>query len=166
MKKIFLFLLIAGTVAACTDLSFPRPMPDGVADLIEFPVDMRGTFVSKYNHDTVVVSATEVKGAEIRLDQDHLLRAYKDYLVLNERNGDRWNLVLIRPCNEKSFVVYVFDIRDAKKRRAIGRITEITEVTDGEGGVEYLYVNPTPEQFDKLIGSKCLSRVEKFKRLK
>ena len=167
MKNLLFFSFLVLSLASCMELGFKEPMPIAAQNIASFPENMRGTYVSTSDTgDTVVVEATTVSNGKFRLDDDNVMRAMGKYYVISKREEGRWNLALIKPNGNNAFTLYGFDIADAKKRKTLTRITEVEEVLDAEGGLDYLFIQPTDKQFEKLVRSKCVRKAEKFKKIK
>lgn len=166
MKNVALLFAITMLFASCLDLRFAQTMPSSASPISEFPEELRGTFVSKHNKDTLRIRVNSVDSANIRLGEDHVLKSSGKFYILNSRKNNLWNVSVIRPCGNKGFRLYIFDIKDGKKRQTLNNISPLVEVYDEEGSVDYISTNPTDAQFEKMIKSKALVEIDHFKKLK
>ncbi len=167
MKKVIIIIFVAVFMQSCTELAFRNAMPMQGTDIMEFPEEMQGTFLSMLeSKDTIVITAKDVSGDKFHIDDHNVLRKFGKYYICNEKKSDRWVIGVIRPQGHRGFTVYRFDVEESKKREAIAGITKVEEVLDESGGVDYLLVSPTDAEFRKMLRSKAFIRAEKFRRVK
>ena len=166
MKNTFLLFLLSLVLHSCTELAFKSAMPLNGENLSAFPREMQGTFQSTISSsDTLVITANEVSGNRFRIGENNVVRKCGKYYVCSEKKVDRWVMGFIRLHGKTGFSVYRFDVEDSKKRKSISNITNLEEILDENGGVDYLLVSPTDAEFRRMMRSKAFIRVEKFKRI-
>ncbi len=154
------------TMSSCMELGFKEAMPLNGTDITEFPAELQGWYVSiNDSKDTMEVKSTSVSEDRFALDGKNVMRKFDKYYVCNQKKLNRWNIALIKETC-RGFSLYSFDIDDSKHREIIRKLTTVTEIKDEDGGLDYLLIAPSDEEFARLVKSNAFVRVEKFKRIK
>lgn len=165
LKLKWFVLILCLSLASCMELGFKDAMPLNETDLKEFPADLQGWYVAMTDgKDTIEVMATRVSADRFVLDGKNVMRKFGKYYVCNQNKLGRWNIALIKPTC-RGFSLYSFDIYESKHREIIRKLTNVMEIKDEDGGLDYLLISPTNEEFGRLVKSKAFIKVEKFKRI-
>jgi hypothetical protein len=166
-KKLIVFSsAIVMLLSSCSELVFKNAMPQNAQNLTAFPEVLQGTFVSTDDvPDTVRVTPTYYGIEQQKLDDENVIRQAGRYYVLNQKKLNGWHVAVIKPNGKNSFSCYLFDTKEDKSRKAISKVTRLEEVLNGDGEVDYLRIAPTDAEFKKLLRSRALIRVQKYKRI-
>lgn len=165
-NTIWLVVMMSFAMLSCMELGFREAMPLNGTDIAEFPVELQGWYVSiNDSKDTMEVKSTSVSEDRFALDGKNVIRKFGKYYVCNQKKLNRWNIALIKETC-RGFALYSFDIDDSKHREIIRELTSVTEIKDEDGGLDYLLIDPSNEEFSRLVKSKAFVRVEKFRRIK
>lgn len=164
---IYFFIAVSFMLTSCEELAFRQPMPHDVANLTTFPEECVGTFVSESdNKDTLVIYRDSVKDERFILNEDNIMRKYGKYYIVNQRKRDRWTVAALRPRGKKGFDIYWFNIEGEKNKNSLSRVTKTVMVQDPETNKEYMLVDPTGREFDRMLRSRAFQRKDKFRRIK
>lgn len=164
---IYFFIAVSLMLTSCEELGFRQPMPHDTANLTTFPEECVGTFVSESDiKDTLVIYRDSVKDERFILNEDNIMRKYGKYYIVNQRKRDRWTVAALRPRGKKGFDIYWFNIEGEKNKNSLSRVTKTVMVQDLETTKEYMLVDPTSREFDRMLRSRAFQRKDKFRRIK
>lgn len=163
MKNISLGLMVSTALwlGACTGVGFEQPQPAGVSDLIEIPVNLRGTYANGDN-DSLVVSTDQIVyyGMPPQLQfsmktKDLVFRRWDGFWVVNVKNNKFWEVFLCKDYGDSLVAMYIpgrntFGMEEAfdwMKQHARGRTIDPV-VSDGT--YEFV-VNPDSAAFRQIV---------------
>lgn len=159
-------IMMAMLMTSCEELAFRQPMPHDAPNLSVFPQECIGTFVSESDpKDTLVIYPDSVKDERFVLNAENLMRKHGKYYILNQHKRDRWIVAAMRPRGKKGFDIYWFNIEGEKNKNSLSRVTKTVLVQDSETGKEYMLVDPTSREFDRMLRSRAFQRKDKFRRI-
>lgn len=181
IKSIISIILSLILISSCAEIRLSQPHPLNVRELDEFPSLLTGQYVTS-SGDTL-----EVKPNSFRFFTDNVMTLESDNMVLKMKgtmyylsckeynyydikiNRKGWTVLPFNMSND-SLVVYFLNITNKEVgTQTIEKLEDIIEVKNiynDEGKVEYYYIEPDEQQFEKMMSSGCFSVAEKFVRIK
>ncbi|MBX7050769.1 MAG: hypothetical protein K1X54_01905 [Flavobacteriales bacterium] len=165
-QHICLVVILALMLTSCEELAFRQPMPHDAPNLTSFPPECIGTFVSESDpKDTLVIYPDSVKDERFILNDENLMRKYGKYYILNQHKRDRWIVAALRTRGKRGFDIYWFNIEGEKNKNSLSRVTKTVMVQDPETAKEYMLVDPTSSEFNRMLHSRAFQRKDKFRRI-
>ena len=173
MKKLTLFLLLALLLVSCTGVKFDSPQPFGAPTLDEFPQKILGTFTSDEN-DTLRITKNSFRfsdGKEIDFEaelsaENTVLKLHRNTYILNLQDNGSWDVFPIKFSSNR-ITVYFADINSKTEKLLKAKHPEtVQEIRTEDGKLDHYLIDPSAQEFDRLLKKKLFSERVKFKRLK
>jgi hypothetical protein len=173
MKKLTLFLLLALLLTSCTAVKFENPQPDGATALTEFPQKIMGTFTSDES-DTLRIMKNSFRfsdGKEIDFEaelsaENTVLKLHRNTYILNLKDNGTWDVFPIKFSTNK-ITVYFADLKSGTEKLLKANHPEaVQEIRTEDGKLDHYLIDPSVEEFDRLLKKKLFNEKVEFKRLK
>jgi len=171
MKNLnLILLLLLFYITSCTDVKFETSQPKDGKELDIIPKSMRGVYIADKDYDTLKVydksfhlgnNASAFYVVDKILDKSNVvLKPYNDYFVLSLKNNGYWESVLIKQKDNK-LITNTFNLITKSMSLTNGsgdsllnilkEITKVKEIFKKDSTVYYLLINPTNEEFNKIV---------------
>lgn len=184
--SIFLFLI--ATFSACVAIKFKTVQPQNAASIPSFPRELIGKYVDNESDTMIITECCFEYGNEnsgFSHNMDSLMKGtleltrFEDYYILNHNDETGWIVILIKP-EVNAFSAYHMEMDSLKEeikniddealkeKMVIDRIKKITPVQklkEKNSDDHYYLVNPTPDQFRKMIKAGLFVKVNEFKKI-
>lgn len=153
--------------AACTEISFKEPQPQGVRELSKVPSKLHGAYEIRENENRTGMMEVFENGYRILKDDPNnepeeynlsdslVLKYYKGYYFVNIRDESVWILRVIQ--REKGGNLIMMELPPVsesaeRRKQQLDNLNKIVPVitTEIDGSVKYI-IDPTPKQLMELI---------------
>ncbi|MFP4556001.1 MAG: hypothetical protein ACLFNU_03925 [Bacteroidales bacterium] len=168
--KYLLLIIISLTLGSCISVRFENPQPIDADRITEFPGYLAGVYSSEEN-DTLQIRRQSFKYKEDTVDisgkvsaEEFVLKQLGNFYVLSIQSNDIWDVYLLKKVND-SINVFSFQFDRDKTDDLLdelNRITQVKQVKDEDGELDYLLVNPTGSEFSMMISSGIISNSIEF----
>lgn len=158
--KQFLFLTIL-CLAACKEISFQQPQPNGKRQLSKIPSRLQGNYLlsdpDSPAKDTLFVAfdgyrVGHNKKEKSILGDSIILKYYKGYYFLNINSNPEWLLRVIKQERNGDLIYMDLEEEDNDFPKLIKKISAEIKLDSLEVHNEKLYqINPTPQELVSLI---------------
>jgi hypothetical protein len=173
MHKLW-FVVVPALMAACTEVSFKEPQPQGVKSLKAVPKKLQGTYLPEQDGlspGKIVIYANGYRvekmdasdPAEVYPLSDSLvLKYYKGYYFVSLRDESVWLLRVVKPQKDGSLLLMEMPALSEDKTKRRGQLNElrkIAPVTESEirGSAVYI-MEPRPKQLLRLLREGYFSK--------
>ena len=147
------------------DVVFEEPMPRQLKLRKNIPSIFHGTWEDENQELWTVTSDGILKDDElIKNSGDTQIRTDENYLFLNFRNDEGWEL-LVSELDENTVNVYTIDIDDDELIKKLDRLTNLEIAYDDSGKRSKIKLNPSNREFRKMIKRKLFSYQGSLTRL-
>ena len=172
MKKLTLLLLLALLLTSCTAVKFENPQPYGAETLSEFPQKVIGTFTSDES-DTLKIMKNSFRfsdGKEIVFEtklsaESSVLKSHKNTYILNLKDNGTWDVFPFKFTSNK-ITVYFADVKSGTEKLLKAKHPEgVQEIRNEDGKLDHYLIDPSAEEFDRLLKKKLFGEKIEFKRL-
>lgn len=174
MRKLALhlsILILAASVASCTEVSFPIHQPKGEPALAEFPEKLRGMYITSDSdslRDTLMIATTNYLffSAKSQQKSDWLgqgqlsdslvIKEYKGYYFVNFKENDQWLMRVVKQRGNGDITFLTFAIDGTGKDKLLSELqrelpVETIQVSSSD---KYYRIDPTPKKLIQLIKKK------------
>jgi hypothetical protein len=179
IKRNLIYWLIGLIISSCTTIQFETAQPKDTAELTEFPAEVIGKYISQDN-DTLLIfnksfqyneSSKSGKNMVDSLLKDMtVLKQMNDYYILSikDTSTNAWEVFTFKKSGKSIDVNYIIsnEKKDDDLLKEIKEITKVKEITDTAGKAPRYLLNPSKEEFQKLIDKKIFTKIFEFKGIK
>ncbi len=166
--KFVKFIIILLILSSCIEVEFKQPMPPGKGITLEkLPEEIISYFMS-LDRDSTGNSKLDISEFNSDFDwqdplpEDILLKKWKGSYFLNQKEGERWQLIMIKDGSNKSFEVYHLDGSNSATVEKLKSITKVEEVFSDDGDLERIILDPSLKEFKKIIKSGAFEQIDLF----
>ncbi|MBE9481371.1 MAG: hypothetical protein IMY69_06720 [Bacteroidetes bacterium] len=167
----FLFFSLIVFISSCVEVKFEQPQPAGIKAEKIFPVDLQGTYIDE-NNDTLIINDVTYRfgngktifGGGGELSENLILKKYKKYYFLSEKNDSLWNIIVVKLKNKNDLKVFIIDCENKEKIEELKKITNVKERYKSEGEIDYYIINPDKKELKKMLRKEILTEVGTFKK--
>ena len=182
MKNVILiFTVLLGCLSSCSNVLFETSQPKDVNELEIIPKSLIGVYIGNNDRDTLRIydksfhySDKISNGFDINdtLKKNKVvLKPFKEYFILSlsdNHNHDSWTVFLVKQKENKLFLTSL-STETSNKDSIIKKLKEITNVKEAKnnnGKADYIILNPTIDEFEKIIKSGLFTEVAEFTKIK
>ena len=173
MKYTLHLLLVACMMIlfSCSDVQFEKPQPVWISsNESSFPQHLRGNYVS--DKDTFRISEKRIvdndkkPDFDLNLSDSVYLKKDSNTYFLNIRNerSKTWTILMATEKKEK-LRVYSLSFDDSKILRKLEKLTTLKVTKDSTGKVTNCIINPSEEEFRKIIDQKLFKLTLTLKKI-
>jgi len=176
MKQLILILALTGIgFSSCTSVKFENSQPKDTEELNAFPPSLVGVYFDG-EKDTLTLTNNSFKYGNEKsffhlngtlASGESTLKISNDYLVLSLKDKGTWE-VIVGKFSGKDLIAFYIDI-DKEREKTIKQLKEIVtvkEIKNDNGTIDYYLINPTKNEFEKLIQKNLFAKKVVFKRIK
>lgn len=168
----FLFFSLIVFISSCVEVKFEQPQPAGIKAEKIFPVDLQGTYIDE-NNDTLIINDVTYRfgngktifGGGGELSENLILKKYKKYYFLSEKNDSLWNIIVVKLKNKNDLKVFIIDGENKEKIEELKKITNVKERYKSEGEIDYYIINPDKKELKKMLRKKIFTEIGTFKKI-
>jgi hypothetical protein len=142
-------------LSSCTaSVVFEDPMPRQSQLLKEIPRQFHGTWIDE-NEDPWIVQSAGIltDGKLMKNNGETQIRTEDNHMFVNVRYENGWELY-IAEVDGSTMDVYSLDIDDDRLFKKLGRMTDLDITYDEEGERKTVRLNPTDQEFRKMVRRK------------
>jgi len=163
--KFIISLLI---LSSCIEVEFKQPMPPNKGTTLEkLPEEIISYFMSL---DKVSTGNSKLDISEFNSDFDWndplpeeiIFKKWKGSYFLNQKEGERWQLLMVKDGSNKSFNVYHIDGSNSTTIDKLKSLTKVEEVFSDDGDLERVILDPSLKEFKKIIKSGAFEQIDLF----
>jgi hypothetical protein len=176
MKKMsstipFLFYLLP-MFFSCSYVQFEKPQPAWISkNETAIPKNIQGYYAS--GKDTLRITEKRIVDNKIKPDFDlnfsdsFLLKIYDHTYFLNIRNEENnWTIIKANAAQDY-IILYGLSFKDSTIQNRLKEITRVKEIKDSSGQITDYIINPTSEEFRKILEQKLFNDVsDTLKKIK
>lgn len=158
-------------MASCVEVYFEQAQPAGVKAKNEFPKSMQGMYVAD-EKDTLLITQYKIKDKndkqepDMILSSDLVLKKYKGYYYINQKNEDGlWEVGIISVEKNGSLNVIYIDGNKKEKIERLKQLVETTIILDDEGKEDYYVINPTKKELIELLDHDIFEDLGEFRKI-
>jgi len=175
MKKSlpYAFLLLV-FMSSCSPVIFKKTQPRDTEALRSIPAQFIGTYVSEEElKDTITIDAHAFTSNGIppiagnMTDGKTVIKTLADNYILNTSTGKYWETFIVRTTPNGLTVASIsFEEEKETKLSKLESITKVKQIKDKDHAKITYLINPTKEEFEKIMASGIFNQVMKFRRIK
>jgi hypothetical protein len=167
----FLFYLLT-MLCSCSDVHFEKPQPVWISkNETTIPKNIQGYYAS--GKDTMRITEKRIVDTKIKPDFDltlsdsFLLKIYNHIYFLNMRNEENnWTIIMANVARDY-LILYGLSFKDSTVQKRLKEITTVKEIKDSSGKITDYIINPTSEEFRKMLDQKLFNDVsDTMKKIK
>jgi hypothetical protein len=173
-KSIFVMLTFLCTLFlfySCSDVMFQKPQPTWItANEAIIPKNLQGIYAD--GKDTILISDKRIMDNKINHDFDLnlsdtvLLKIYNNTYFLNTHDPDKKNWVVIMSKAEKNaLIVSMISLKDSSVLNKLKNITSVKETKDANGKVTDCILNPTDDEFRKILNQHLFIPIDTLRKV-
>lgn len=168
MKKITISALVyvfaALLLSSCTFVVFEKAQPVDARSFSQIPKELHGTWQDE-DEDLLKITESTVQFEEAKwtLGENTRLKLSGDRYYFNINEGDGW-VIFVCEVDQTEMKVYNF-IAGAEDVPRLEKITPAEMRYNESGELESVHVDPSPEEFEKLLNSEFLQDEVVFTRI-
>ena len=168
----FLFFSLIVFISSCVEVKFEQPQPAGTEAEKVFPADLQGTYIDE-NNDTLIVNDVTYRfgtGKTIfngggELSENLILKKYKKYYFLSEKNDSLWNIIVVKLKNKNDLKVFIIDGENKEKIEELKKITNVKEIFNSDGEIDSYIINPSKKELKRMLRKKIFTEIGTFKKI-
>ena len=164
----FKFLVVFLSFTSCVEVEFKRPMPPNKGtEMKKLPEDII-TYFKSLDKDSTGNSKLDISEFSSDFDwhepllEDIILKKWKGSYFLNQKEGERWQLLMVKDGPNKSFNVYHLDGSNNATVDKLKSITKVEEVLSNDGDLERIILDPSLKESKKILNSGAFEKVDLF----
>lgn len=167
-----LFFSLIVFISSCVEVKFEQPQPAGIEAEKIFPADLQGAYIDE-NNDTLIINDVTYRfgngktifGGGGELSENLILKKYKKYYFLSEKNDSLWNIIVVKLNNKKDLKVFMIDGENKEKIEELKKITNVKEKYKNKGEIDYYIINPDKKELRKILRKEILTEVGTFNKI-
>lgn len=149
-------------LCSCSDGHFEKPQPVWISkNETTIPKNIQGYYAS--GKDTLRITEKRIVDNKIKPDFDLnlsdsiLLKIYDHNYFLNIRNEENNWTVIIANVAQDYIILYGLSFKDSTIQNRLKEITRVKEIKDSSGQITDYIINPTSEEFRKILDQKLFN---------
>lgn len=160
-------IILLGTVAllsSCSNIAFENPQPEHANELASTTDEIRGTWLNEKG-DKVKITSNKIILPDVkwRLGEDCILKASNGRYFLSTREEVGW-MLMVAELEADNLHVWQFNIESSEDLNELEMLTKVT--TLGDSDEETYFINPSHEEFERMLESEFLEEIGVFTRKK
>jgi len=96
------------------------------------------------------------------LPEDIILKKWKGSYFFNQKEGEHWQLLMVKDGPNKSFNAYHLDGSNSATVDKLKSITKVEEVLSNDGDLERIILDPSLKEFKKIIKFGVFEQIDLF----
>jgi len=162
------FIITALILSSCVEVEFKQPMPPNKGTILDkLPEEISSYFMS-IDKDSTGNSKLDISEFNSDFDwhdplpEDIILKKWKGSYYLNQKEGERWQLLMVKDGLNQSFDVYHLDGSNSATVDKLKSITKVEEILSDNGDLEGIILDPSFKEFKRILNSGAFEKVDLF----
>jgi hypothetical protein len=161
MRIAVLFSLLLIFLQSCVEVKFAEPQPHGIKNIDVFPEAFQGQYLAG-DKDTIEIfkegfkflNDSSLGKSQFVISDSFIIRQWKKTYFFNfkEKEDSVWTVFFLKTTKKNSSLgSLTFKEKESEKIDLIKNITEVKEIRNEDGNLDYLLIQPSRRELKKLL---------------